>query len=329
MNNNEQQSELIPLQLGEMLQLEREKKGLALEQVARDTRMRIEVLSAIESGDTTHIPSVYLKGYIRNYARFLGMPTGSIESRMPQAKGSDPEVQSVFRESLPRSNSERWIKSSSYVLASAVVIALVWQFTNEAVRFSQGDPLLRATQNSGSAQESAPSTEENAQESNPQAAETHLRASIAAMSVRTESPAARRPVSASGAWAAINDPAASLSGSPAAPPGGYTFSIVTSADSWVEITDGNGQKIEMDLLRAGNQRNYSGTRPFQLLLGRASSVEVYQNGEKVDLGPYTRGNVARLTLGEAEATSTETSASKPGDAGPETTEPTETPADQS
>ena len=321
MNNNEQQSELIPLQLGEMLQLAREKKGMTLEQVAREMRMRVDVLNAIETDNPGHIPSVYLKGYIRNYARFLGVPTESIEHRIPQARGSDPEVQSVFKESLPRNSSERWIKSSSYVLASAVVIALVWQFTNEAVRFSQGDPLLRSAQGVSRSQESASSTEEDAQASKPQNGETHLRASIAAMNIPAESTAARRPVSASGAWAAINDPAAAVTGSPAAQPQGHSLSVVTSADSWVEITDGNGQKIEMDLLRAGNRRNYSGTGPFKLLLGRASSVEVYQNGEKVDLGPYTRGNVARLTLGGAEASSTESPA-------PNSNESTDTPADQ-
>ena len=321
MNNNEQQSELIPLQLGEMLQLAREKKGMTLEHVAREMRMRVEVLTAIETDDTGHIPSVYLKGYIRNYARFLGVPAESIEHRIPHARGSDPEVQSVFKDSLPRNSSERWIKSSSYVLASAVVIALVWQFTNEAVRFSQGDPLLRSAQGVSRSQESVSSTEEDTQASNPQNGETHLRASIAAMNIPAESTAARRPVSASGAWAAINDPAAAVTGSPTAQPQGHSLSVVTSADSWVEITDGNGQKIEMDLLRAGNRRNYSGTGPFKLLLGRASSVEVYQNGEKVDLGPYTRGNVARLTLGGAEASSTESPA-------PKNNESTDTPADQ-
>jgi len=338
MNNNEQQTELIPLQLGEMLQLAREKKGLALEAAARETKMRAEVLSSIESGETEHIPSVYLKGYIRNYAKFLGVPAETIETRMPQARGSEPGVQSVFKESLPRNSSERWIKASSYVLASAVVIALVWQFTNEAVRFSQGDPLLRAAQGENP-QKSATGSNEAAQESNTQSAETHLRASIASMNVGTESSTARRPVSASGAWAAINDPAAASPGSASIASGTAgqadlnSISIVTSADSWVEIIDGSGQKIEMDLLRAGNRRNYSGSGPFQLLLGRASSVEVFQNGAKVDLGPYTRGNVARLTLGGDEAplpesAAPESAAPQPDGVVPEQATATENPADQ-
>jgi hypothetical protein len=56
----------------------------------------------------------------------------------------------------------------------------------------------------------------------------------------------------------------------------------------------------MDLLRAGSRRTYNGAEPFHLLLGRASSVELFHNGEKVDLAPHTRGNVARLTLGATD-----------------------------
>ena len=324
-NNNEQQTELIPLELGEMLLLAREKKGLTLDQVARDMKMRTELLAAIESGDTSHIPSVYLKGHIRNYARFLGVPMESIEPRIPHARGAEPAVQSVFKDSLPRNSSERWIKASSYVLASAVVIALVWQFTNEAVRFSQGDPLLRAAQGENGTRQRSTETNAGGEDAGKQSSETHLRASIAAMNVGTESAAAGRPVSASGAWAATKDPAAVVTNNAATQPGEHSFSIVTSADSWVEIIDGSGQKIEMDLLRAGNRRNYSGTGPFKLLLGRASSVEVFQDGQKVDLGPYTRGNVARLTLGEVEPVSPESSSTATDDSA---TSDTETPADQ-
>ena len=37
------------------------------------------------------------------------------------------------------------------------------------------------------------------------------------------------------------------------------------------------------------------------MIGRASAVELVLNGEPVDLGPHTRGNVARMTLGSSLA----------------------------
>jgi cytoskeleton protein RodZ len=59
--------------------------------------------------------------------------------------------------------------------------------------------------------------------------------------------------------------------------------------------------MELDLIRAGHERAYSGAGPFQVMLGRASAVELTLDGEPVDLVPYTRGNVARLTLAKEPA----------------------------
>ena len=55
--------------------------------------------------------------------------------------------------------------------------------------------------------------------------------------------------------------------------------------------------MEMDLIRAGSRREYEGEAPFSVMVGRASAVELAMDGQPVDLGPFTRGNVARLTLG--------------------------------
>ena len=73
--------------------------------------------------------------------------------------------------------------------------------------------------------------------------------------------------------------------------------IETSADTWIEVLDAAGLHLEMDLLRAGTSREYRGKAPFSVMLGRASAVEVWFNGQEVDLAAHTRGNVARLTLG--------------------------------
>lgn len=295
--------------LGDVLRQARLQKGLDLQTISTVIKVKPEVLAAIESGVVEHIPSVYLKGYIRNYARHLGVPTDVVEQHLATTRGAEPTVQSVFNERPPRSSGDRWIKTSSYVLASAVVIALVWQFTTEAVRFSQGDPVLRsATSAPNSPKSSATNTTGTLATSNPELAliqvprKSHLRASIAYMNPKSEAGESSGPAIAEGAWAAIGnrDLATSLPLETGTPQG--NLEVLTSADSWVEIVDDNGARVEWDLLRAGSHRNYNGKGPFHLLLGRASSVEVFHNGVQVDLGPYTRGNVARLTIGGTEET---------------------------
>lgn len=301
------QNPLIPLTLGETLRFEREKQGLGIDQLAAEIRVRPAVLAAIESGETANLPRVYLKGYVRRYAQRLGISPTEIEDRIGAVPASEPPVQSVFSERLPRDRSERWFKATSYLLASGLVIALAWQFTTEAVRFSQGDSLPRSGTDDAARQpapagfddrpDGAAGTAADTGE-RPDAAKSHLRASIASMQPARTSQ--QRRSLAEGAWAAVGSQSgeADAPAAPDADPTGATeLMIATSADSWVEIVDGTGERIEMDLLRAGTRRSYDGTPPYRLLLGRASSIELSFNGEPVDLGPHTRGNVARVTLG--------------------------------
>ena len=297
MNN---QKELIPMQPGDLLRYSREQAGLTLERAAELSKIRPSVLAAIESGETAEIPSVYLRGFIRNYARALGLDQSDIEQQMEYVQGLEPQVQSVFSVKSSRGRSEKWIKASSYIAASAVIAALAWQFTHEAVRFSQGDSQLTA----GSVSATALPEPVNGKTTAPApAANTHLNASIASVEVLQQRGERGGKAAAEEAWEAIgdvSDPAAATA-EPGAGVNEHRLTVRTSADSWVEIFDGQGVQLELDLLRAGNERAYSGTWPFRVMLGRASAVELTLDGESVDLAPYTRDNVARLTLGgEAE-----------------------------
>jgi cytoskeleton protein RodZ len=122
---------------------------------------------------------------------------------------------------------------------------------------------------------------------------THLNASIASMEIlgnngndATDSPAEQ-------AWSAI----AGVSDAPVEQGAlRHRLSITTSADTWVEISDAAGEQLELDLIRAGTSREYRGQAPFEVMIGRASAVELSLDGRDINLGPHTRGNVARLTL---------------------------------
>ena len=60
--------------LGEHLRKERELRGIALEEVSKVTRVRLSYLHHLEGDDLTGLPAdVYVRGYIRAYARFLGI----------------------------------------------------------------------------------------------------------------------------------------------------------------------------------------------------------------------------------------------------------------
>ena len=60
--------------LGALLQEEREKKGLSLEDMEKKTRLRPHVLAAIEAEKWEKLPQpVFVRGFIRSYAEALGI----------------------------------------------------------------------------------------------------------------------------------------------------------------------------------------------------------------------------------------------------------------
>lgn len=281
------QNELIPKLPGDILHHHRERQGLTLEQAAEGSRIKQETLVAIERGDTADIPSVYLKGYIRHYARFLGVAPAEFEEHMMNVQGAEPSVQSVFGVEAKRGRGERWLKASSYLAASALIAALAWQFTHEAVRFSQGESQLMSgstVSNSGATQAGTDS------ESDPLPAGTHLSASIASVELLRQRSELGGRTTAEQAWDAIANKG-ELANRP------HHLEVSASGDSWVEIVGGDGAQLEQDLIRAGSTRSYDDTGPFEVMIGRASSVLLTLDGEPVDLAPHSEGDVARLTLG--------------------------------
>ncbi|MCZ6767226.1 MAG: helix-turn-helix domain-containing protein [bacterium] len=60
--------------LGELLRVAREAKGLTLQDANRDTKIAVSVLDSLEHDDFDAVESdIYLKGFVRNYAEYLGV----------------------------------------------------------------------------------------------------------------------------------------------------------------------------------------------------------------------------------------------------------------
>jgi cytoskeleton protein RodZ len=81
--------------LGSFLRQKRESLGLTLEEVERHTHIRVKHLLAIETDDLSAIPSVtQARGFIRNYATFLGVAPDQAAARTdePKPKRVNPEV---------------------------------------------------------------------------------------------------------------------------------------------------------------------------------------------------------------------------------------------
>lgn len=270
-SNQDQQQELIPLAAGEFLKQHRLKKKLSLAAVADALNLDEKILDAIELDQADHIAAVYRKGYTEAYARFLKIPLDEITALKTASTVKEPAVRNIFALSPSRNSFDKWLRATSYVVASLLIGTLAWQFTHEAVRLSQGGSQMPA----------------NIPDSNqPQTVNGPVNASIASLGALHSSDSDGLDA-AEEAWAAISQPVL--------PAGQSSLKISVSADSWIEISDADGVELEMDLLRGGSEKSYHGKPPFRILFGRASAIRLSMDGVPVDLSPHTIDDVAQLS----------------------------------
>jgi cytoskeleton protein RodZ len=82
-------------ELGQILRQARENKGLSLDEAYSETRINARYLEALENGDYSALPSAtHTRGFLRNYARFLGLDPNPLLERYSQSQANQPQVES-------------------------------------------------------------------------------------------------------------------------------------------------------------------------------------------------------------------------------------------
>src|SRR3954465_4333183 len=83
--------------LPERLYAARERKGVDLYRAERDTKIRARYLAALERGDWRELPgAVYTKGFLRNYALYLGLDPDEILLQWRGERGDDRPSEPVI-----------------------------------------------------------------------------------------------------------------------------------------------------------------------------------------------------------------------------------------
>lgn len=140
--------------IGERLRTAREARGLSLEAVAAELRIRIVILAAMEREDHTALPErVYLLGLLRTYARFLGLDPATVaagwagEPRAPDAPLEAP--QATWGGGRAGARIESGLRQSfrnllSLGLVGLVVLGAVGFLAAQAIRFAS-PPVISVT----------------------------------------------------------------------------------------------------------------------------------------------------------------------------------------
>jgi cytoskeletal protein RodZ len=135
--------------LPERLYAARERKGVDLYRAERDTKIRARYLAALERGDYRELPgAVYTKGFLRNYALYLGLEPEDILTQWRRERGDMGPPAPVIAVPRPIATPRRGLTFSPGVIVAAlltIVVLLVGAYLAvQVMRFAK-PPTLTVT----------------------------------------------------------------------------------------------------------------------------------------------------------------------------------------
>ncbi len=250
--------------IGETLVAARRQQGVALSDAAAETRVRESYLAALEEEDFAALGGdVYVKGFLRNYARFLGLQPEPLLQQYRQHHEAAEEVTPAPRQrplASPGADRPPWAGligvSALLLLGVILVVGLI----------SGGD------EPSATRRVAPAAVGEN---SEPAAAQQPARTEP------TEQPAAAPAPTPPGATQPATEPAAGSSAVALDLSSGVELTFeVQEGESWVDV-EVNGESVLTDIQQAGFSETFTGDE-VNLLIGNAGATAVSVNG--VDLG---------------------------------------------
>lgn len=296
--------------LGALLQSAREQHGLSIDDISNRLRLSPRQIKALESDDFASLPEAMItRGFIRNYSRLLGMDAEPLlQAYRAFVPSSDsPRAISIQSENIliSGSNKRPWLM---YMLASLVIALLVgaWLIYVDYVpeqSTQQAAKPVSATKAETAAEPDAKTESGTYTESLPMAA---LPAAERAQEGTTTEAAAQaspviqpeaKPAPAAPAVAGVAATTSSVSNpTPAGEKALAKLKFTFSDHTWVSVTDRNNKEIFNKTKAAGSEDAVEGEPPFKVVIGNAAGSKLVYNDKPVDLAPYTKLNVAHLTL---------------------------------
>ncbi len=115
--------------LPERLYAARERKGVDLYRAERDTKIRARYLGALERGDYKELPgAVYTKGFLRNYALYLGLDPDEVLDHWRRERGEARDVTPVIAVPRPITAPRQGLTFSPSILVVALLTVFVLAF---------------------------------------------------------------------------------------------------------------------------------------------------------------------------------------------------------
>ena len=112
--------------VGDRLREARELRGVDLYRVERDTKIRSKYLAALEDGEFADLPGdVYARGFLRNYATYLGLDADEIEGEWREEAGELDLARPMIVGPQPLTVRRRFVLQRNHLVLAMVAVIVV------------------------------------------------------------------------------------------------------------------------------------------------------------------------------------------------------------
>ena len=319
---------------GAALATAREANGLSIAQVAEQMRISPRQVEAIEADRYGELPgTVFVRGFVRNYARLLKLDPVPLLNALEPALGGDVplrahEIAGALPETTRRGHGRLWLGVIVLVVAAAAIAAAYEWWRGRVPAVGGGMSLVAPGETPAAPELPAPAAIAPGQAQVPLAPERMTDSPASSASEGTPPTGSVPPSEAAGGLSPA--PATAPQGSAArdvttpqgsaardvtapqgsaardvttpqgsaarASSGGVRIEIAFVADSWIELRDGAGNVEFSGTVPAGSTRSFEAQPPVDVVVGNASGVRITYNDRPFDLASHENRNIARFRL---------------------------------
>ena len=280
--------------IGLRLRRGREQSGLTVEQVAQQLKLPVAIVQAMELDDWPRLGApVYVRSHLGSYLRLVGLPA-SLAEHAAQTKPA-PALVAMSSSSKFRHALNRGVRNGVYLVMTGLLVVPVYfaarhyqdQNRPEVLTLETSADMVQAPALSAGVPATGDGSSGVALPASPAPGEVTGPATDAAPAPLPAAQPDHAPVMAS--MAPFTKPVAAAAG----------LVLNFKGESWVEVLDAQGTRIERGLVEAGAERRYAAGQVARITLGNSDAVEVSFEGKALDLAPYRTANVARFTVSSA------------------------------
>jgi cytoskeleton protein RodZ len=258
-------------ELGARLRQAREGQGLSLAQASVDTRILQQSLAALEEGAYQRLPGdVVTRGFIRNYAQYLGLPADDLIELYRRERGATDQIRVVAATTPPSSRSYVLPSFFGVFFVTVALVGLAYVALNAVGRIGERPSTSAA---GGAATATIPP---------PSPLPTSSAGSAPTIAIPTRAPTAPAGATSGPATTAVAGGEIATAGPSATPAAPIVIEVAVpnqrgNENSWVRVqTDGN---VAFEgIMRAGEKLVFEAQRRVVIRAGNPPDVFVTVNG---------------------------------------------------